>query len=144
MVARIFLIEARPPERQWLARTLAQAAYMVCGEASNRDEALALLDPAVADLIILDLAPGGEEGLDLITDLVGRGPALLVYSQVEDGETIVRAFAAGATGYVSKREETEILLTGVAQLLGKRRYISPRVTHTLADRILAAEIADQG
>lgn len=137
MVARIFLLEAQTSTRQWLARTLTQAAYMVCGEATNRDETLARIDPAAADLIILDLVPEVEGGLELITDLVGRGPTLLVYSQVEDGETIVRAFAAGASGYVSKREGAEVLLTAVAELLGKRRYISPGVAHILADRVLA-------
>ena len=56
----------------------------------------------------------------------------------EDPLTIERAFAAGASGYVSKRESEDVLFRAVSDLLAGRRHVSQRAAQSLANRTLPA------
>lgn len=62
-----------------------------------------------------------------------------MYSMHEDSQSIKRAFGRGAMGYVTKREVEDVLLTAIAAVAAGRRYTSPEVMRTLADRVLASE-----
>ncbi|GFE59944.1 response regulator transcription factor [Geobacter sp. AOG2] len=137
--ARVFLVDDHPAVRQGLALLLAQKDYVVCGEAGDRAGALELLDGSPADLALVDLSLGEESGLDLIGDLHERGIPALIYSMHEDAETIERAFGAGADGYVTKREVSDVLLEAVAGVLAGRRHVSPHAAQSLADRVLATQ-----
>jgi DNA-binding NarL/FixJ family response regulator len=134
---RVFLIDDHPAVRQGLALLLAQEAYVICGEAENRAEALGRLDTAAADVALVDLSLGEESGLDLIADLQSRNIPALMYSMFEDCGTIERAFGQGAAGYVTKREVSGVLLEAIGEVLAGRRYASPRAARSLASRAIA-------
>jgi DNA-binding NarL/FixJ family response regulator len=142
-VARIFLIDNHPSVRQGLKQLLAQESHVVCGEAGSGGEAFESIGASGADLAFLDLSLGRESGLDLIPALRALGIRVLIYSLREDADTIQKAFAAGAGGYVSKREMSEILLAAVADLLAGRRHLSPRSALTLAIRVLSSPKTDR-
>jgi DNA-binding NarL/FixJ family response regulator len=137
--SRIFLVDDHPAVRQGLALLLVQKDYVVCGEAGSRTEALKLLDASRADMALVDLSLGEESGLELIADLHGRGIPALIYSMHEDAGTIERAFSAGADGYVTKREVSDVLLEAVADVLAGQRHVSPNAAQSLANRVLAAQ-----
>ena len=107
--ARIFLIDDHPVVRQGLKQLFAQEEYVICGEAGNRRETLERIGSSGADLALLDLSLGEESGIGLIAGLREVGVRVLVYSMHEDSDTIEKAFAAGADGYVSKREMEDVL-----------------------------------
>ena len=138
-MARIFLADDHPAVRQGLAMLLTQHGHAVCGEAESRAQALAMIDARGADLAIVDLSLGEDSGLDLLPDLAARDVPVLVYSMHEDPETIERAFAAGAAGYVSKREISEALLEGVGEVLAGRSFIGQRAAQALAGRLVGGE-----
>jgi two-component system invasion response regulator UvrY len=140
---RIFLIDDHPAVRQGLKLLLAQEDYVVCGEAGSRAETLEKIGSSGADMALLDVSLGEENGLDLIADLHKRRIAVLVYSMHEDADTIDRAFAAEAIGYVSKREQPEALLAAVSDVLSGMRHISPRAAQSLANRALSSPDADR-
>ena len=135
--ARIFLIDDHPMVRQGLAQVLRQESHRICGEAGNRKEALERIGSAAADLAILDLSLGEESGLKLINVLHDLGIRVLVYSMHEDITTIEKAFAAGADGYVSKREQENVLFSAVSELLAGYRYVGPLAAQKLADRAIS-------
>jgi len=134
--AHIFLIDDHPLVRRGLKQLLRQELHVICGEAGNRQEALKKIGSSGADLAVLDLSLGKESGLELIAGLQRLGIRVLVYSMHEDVETIEKAFAAGADGYVCKREVEDVLFHAVSDLLAGRRHVSPRMARSLADRIL--------
>lgn len=134
---RVFLIDDHPAVRQGLALLLEQEEHLVCGEAESRAEFLARIDPAQADLALVDLSLGEESGLDLLDELRRRRIPALVYSMHEDCSTVELAFARGADGYVTKREVSSVLFKAVAEALAGRRYVSPRAAQSLASRMLA-------
>jgi DNA-binding NarL/FixJ family response regulator len=142
-VARIFLIDSHPSVRKGLRLLLAQASHTVCGEAGCGRETVQRIGPSGADLAILELSLGEGSGLDLIPGMRLEGIRVLVYSFHEDAETIEKAFAAGAGGYVSKREADEALIYALTDLEAGRRHISPRAALRLAGRVLARPRADR-
>lgn len=139
--SRIFLIDDHPVMRQGLAQLLAQESYVICGEAENRRQTLERIESSDADLAILDISLGGENGVKLIADLRRRHIRVLVYSMHEDIDTIEKAIAAGADGYVGKRERETILLHAVSDLLAGGRHIGPLASQSLAKRALFASKA---
>jgi len=135
---RIFLIDDHPAVRQGLKQLLMQESHIVCGEAGSSAETRERIGPSGADLALLDISLGEESGLTFIPELRKRDIAVLVYSMHEDADTIDRAFAAEANGYVSKRELPEVLLAAVSEVLAGVRHLSPRVAQSLANRALSS------
>lgn len=136
--ARIFVIDDHPVVRQGLKQLLAQESHAVCGEATNRRETLERIGSSGADLALLDLSLGEESGIELISELHKTGMRVLVYSMHEDADTIEKAFAAGADGYVSKREMEDVLFSAISDLLAGRRHVGPRAAGSLANKALFA------
>lgn len=132
--ARIFLVDDHPAVRAGLRLLLAQAAFGVCGEAGDVSTALAEIRGADPNLVIVDLSLGDESGLTLLRPLIAALPEarLLVYSMHEDAFHVQQAFAAGAAGYVTKREISDLLIVAVDELLAGRSYTSPKAQQALA------------
>lgn len=140
---RIFLIDDHPAVREGLKQLLAQEAHLICGEAGSRAETLERIGSSRADMALLDVSLGEENGLEFIAELRKRDIAVLVYSMHEDAGTIDKAFAAKAAGYVSKREQPDALLAAVSDVLAGVRHISPRAAQSLANRALSSPEADR-
>jgi len=140
---RILLIDDHPAVRQGVKLLLEQEDYLVRGEAGSSAEMLERIVSSQADLALLDISLGEENGLECIAELRRHGIAVLVYSMHEDAATIDKAFAAGANGYVSKREQPEVLLAAVSGVLAGNRHISPRSAQSLANRVLSSPDAER-
>lgn len=134
---RVFLVDDHPVMRSGLSLLLTQSGHIVCGVAASRAELVARIDAAEAAVALLDLSLARESGLDVIDDLEARGVPSLIYSMHEDGKSIEQAFSRGARGYVTKREVEDVLLEAIAAVAAGRRYTSPEVMRSLADRALA-------
>ncbi|HEY3452739.1 MAG TPA: response regulator transcription factor [Myxococcales bacterium] len=132
---RVFLVEDHPTVCLGLRLLLEQAGIQVCGEAQDCERALEALRDPTADLAIVDLSLGGEDGLDLLRSLAKKAPALplLVYSMHEDATHVSRAFKAGARGYVTKRESADTLVHCIRECLAGRSFASPRAAQSLAE-----------
>jgi len=131
MTAHIFLIDDHPVVRQGLKLLLEQEGHIVCGEAGGSGDTLERIESSRPDLVLLDISLGKENGLACIAELRTRGVSVLVYSMHEDAATIDKAFAAGTAGYVSKREQPEVLLSAVADVFAGKCHVSPRVIRSL-------------
>lgn len=130
---RLFMVDDHPAVRQGLRLLLAQEGMAVCGEAGDSATALASLPASSPDLVMVDLSLGKESGLALLRGLATAVPGvpLLIYSMHEDAFHVRQAFAAGAHGYVTKRELTEVLTEAISELLAGRSFRSPRVLEAL-------------
>lgn len=131
---RIFLVDDHHVVREELARLPRQEGFTVCGEAGQLGEAQDRLRDERPGLAVVDLSLGGEDGLALIGELRARGVPVLVYSLHEGPLGIERAVAAGAAGYVSKREGVETLIDGIREVLAGHPFVSPRAARSLASR----------
>jgi DNA-binding NarL/FixJ family response regulator len=132
---RVLLVDDHPAVRQGLTILLAPEGIEVCAQAGGRTEALARVAEQRPDVAIVDLSLDGEDGLDLVADLHGRDIPVLVYSMHNDPPRVVGAFAAGALGYVTKREFDPVLVEAVRQVAKRCRFASPIAAAALAESV---------
>jgi DNA-binding NarL/FixJ family response regulator len=92
-----------------------QADLEVVAEADTIREARKLVDSTQPDLVILDLTLPGGGSLELIGELVERGPVprVMVLSMHNDPAYARAALGAGATGYLVKTVSEEDLLAAI-------------------------------
>lgn len=128
-------MEDHPAVREGLALLLAREEIVVCSEAPGRIEALAALERTTPDVALVDLSLGDESGLDVTSELHARGIPVVIYSMHEDGEHVQRALAAGARGYVSKREMHRVLVDAIREVAGGREYLGQRPAAALAAQV---------
>jgi DNA-binding NtrC family response regulator len=90
--------------------------------AGSVDEALAALDAAPADVILLDLVMPGRSGLDLLRELAerGDGPPVMVVSATRAIPPAIEAMKLGAVDFVTKPFEVDALRIKVRQILEHR------------------------
>ncbi len=138
---RILLVDDHPAIRQGLALFLAPEG-IVCAEASGRIEALAHVEERCPGLAIVDLSLDGEDGTALISDLHERHVPVLVYSMHSDARRVKSAFAAGALGYVTKRELDSVLVQGIREVAAGRRFVSPKAAAALAESLIGSPADD--
>ncbi len=111
-------------------------------QAGTCAEALRLLqeNPDVA-LVLMDIHLPGESGLDAISSIRQRLPALPVVglSSSDDKETILSAIDAGAMGFIPKTSSSAILVAALQLVLSKGIYIPPETF--LRDRSSLEQLA---
>ena len=140
---QVLLVDDHPAVRQGLALLLAPDDIVVCGEAGGRAEALVCLEKRRPHLAIVDLSLDGEDGLGLIATLHQRRVPVLVYSMHKDSRHVQVAIAAGALGYVTKREFHGVLVQAIREVAAGRRYVSPTAAASLAESVTGSS-ADEG
>jgi two-component system invasion response regulator UvrY len=129
---RILLVDDHPDVRRGLALMLEEEGLGQCLEASGRDAALQIAaggEPL--HLALVDLSPGTDEALQLVAELCDRNIPVLVCSMHEEPSCIRQALAAGARGYITKREAPRDLARAVRDVLDGWTTISPRATRGL-------------
>src|SRR6185437_14773423 len=133
--AAILVVDDDAPIRRMLDRTLTADGYEV-RSAPDGGAALVEVEQSVPDLILLDVAMPGLDGLAVCRRLRERGlstPVLLLTAR--DGlADRVQGLDAGADDYVVKPFETEELLARVRALL--RRGRRPETTLAFGDLTL--------
>ena len=130
---KILLVEDHPLFRGMLAQLINQElGLMVCGEADNVQDALALVEQTRPDAAIVDLTLAGSNGLDLIKDLQARHPPLpvLVLSMHAESLFSERVVRAGARGFISKEESPAAVIAALRTVLAGGLSLSERVNRT--------------
>ena len=140
---RVLLVDDHPAVRQGLALLLLPEGIAVRAEAAGRAEALARLEECRPDLAIVDLSLDAEEGTTLIADLRMRNVPVLVYSMHKDARHVEGAFAAGALGYVTKRDLQNVLVQAIREVAAGRGFVSPTAALAMAERVTEPQGDDE-
>lgn len=114
--ARLMLVDDHKVLRSGLRELINQQADLeVVAEADTVAQARERVENAQPELVVLDLTLPGGGSLDLISELVERGPLprVLILSMHNDPAYARAALGAGATGYVLKTVSEEDLLAAI-------------------------------
>lgn len=100
--------------------------FEVTGQAKNSRALLTLLGEQLPDLILMDLNMPGKDGLEVLSDIKTRFPAVkvLVLTMYNSPEIVRRALAQGAGGYLLKDHGRDELLLAMREVLAGRTFIS--------------------
>ena len=99
----------------------------VAGEATNGMQLMELLSTVPCDVILMDMTMPGLCGVDLIARIRAHAPKLpiLVLSMRNEAQVARGALRAGATGYLTKDNEPEVLLAAIRKTAAGSRFIDP-------------------
>ncbi len=121
--------------RVFLERWLAELeGFVLAGSAGSGEDALALLDEARPDVMMVDYQLPGIDGLELVRSARQVRPHLraLVLSSLVDPLALTRVRESGVEGYVEKDASPEQLSEALAAVAKGRAWFSPKFTATLA------------
>lgn len=135
---RVFVIDDHGVVREGIRRLLEREDDMeVVGEASSGTEALDALEERETDVVVLDIALGDSDGLDLIPRIArraGRAP-ILILSMFDENVFAERALRAGAVGYLMKEEATQRLVEGIRTVSRGDLFVSSALQERLIRRL---------
>lgn len=125
--------------REGLKQVLADAPDVrVVAEAPSGPEVLAqvaaLQDTGGLDLVLLDIALPGIDGLDVLQQLKRAHPKLpvLMLSTYPEKQYAVRCIKLGASGYLNKSADPDDMLAAVRKVAGGGVYLTPATAEALA------------
>ncbi|HSF23951.1 MAG TPA: response regulator transcription factor [Blastocatellia bacterium] len=103
------------------------------GEASTAQEALNLVAADTWDIVMLDIALGARNGLEVLRELKHIRPRLpvLIFSMHSEEQYARRAFKAGAAGYVTKGSSRAELVQAIIKVADGGRYVSSALAEKL-------------
>ena len=131
---KILLADDHPVVRRGLKQILLEEfADAVFGEAQNGPEATAMANSGQWDVIVLDLAMPGGNGLEALEQIKQDHSTLpvLILSNYPEEQYAVMVIRAGAAGYLNKESATEELVVAIRQTLLGGIYISPSLATEL-------------
>jgi len=101
--------------------------FEVVGEAVDGSEVLDCVRYKSFDVLLLDLNMPGISGADLISRIKTNQAniPILVVSMHSDSHLAARMLKAGASGYITKDCEPEILLEAIRKVAANGKYITP-------------------
>ena len=104
------------------------------GEATDGHQTLECIRQREWGLVVLDLCMPGRSGLELIKLIKVERPRLpiLVFSAHREELYAVRAIRTGASGYLTKRADANLLLSAMRRVASGRPFVSQKVTELLA------------
>jgi DNA-binding NarL/FixJ family response regulator len=135
---RIFVVDDHPLVRRALRQTIENEEDMVvCGEAEDREEALALIAAASPHLAIVDLSLKTSDGLELVKDIHKKYPDVisLVLSMHNEAFHALRSVRAGANGYISKQEPPQEVMKAIRKVLAGHIHWPDRVATETINRL---------
>lgn len=127
-MVRILVADDHAVVRHGLRQVLSLAPELsVVAEAKNAWETLERLREGGVDVILLDMSMPGLSGIDLIRRVKADAPRIpvLVLSMHADWQIAARAIKAGATGYLTKDSEPEVLIDAIRQVAKGGNFIDP-------------------
>lgn len=139
MKTRVILCDDHALIRRGIRDTLTDAPDIeVAGEASNYGELTDLLRDAACDVLVLDINLPGRNGLEIMTALKAKGhmPKVLVVSMYPEDQYAIRALKAGASGYVNKGGDPQLLVDAVRTVAQGSKYVTPEIARMAVESLI--------
>jgi DNA-binding NarL/FixJ family response regulator len=131
---RILIADDHPIVREGFKQVLSETKDMVVAdEAGNGQEVMSLVRNNTYDVILLDISMPGRNGLEILKELRSSYPklAVLIVSIYPEEQYAVRAFRAGASGYLTKASAPHELIAAIRKISKGGRYISSSLAEKL-------------
>lgn len=109
----------------------------IVGEAQDGNEAIAQVETLAPDVVLMDIAMPGMNGLEATRWLRQKYPQtrILVLTQHEDRQYVVPLLQAGAAGFLTKRALGTELINALRVVARGETYLQPSAATTLVEEI---------
>lgn len=137
----ILLVDDHPIVREGYRRLLErQPEYRIVAEADNAADAYQAYRSASPDVVIMDLSLPGASGVEAVRHIRqwDKNARILIFTMHGGAAFALKAFEAGASGYVTKSSDAAELLRAVAIVAKGGRALSDDVAREIAAERLGA------
>jgi DNA-binding NarL/FixJ family response regulator len=145
--ASILIVEDEPEFLRSYCEFIArEPSFRLIGAVTTLSAALALLEHAVPDVLVVDLGLPDGNGADLIRRACKLRPDCdaLVVTVFGDDLHVLQAIEAGATGYILKDSTAAELVRCIEELRAGGSPISPGIARRLLARMRGPETVPEG
>ena len=126
-VRKILVVDDHPIVRKGLRAILSHETDLeVCGEAESAGEALTVLGQTRPDIVIVDIALKGSDGIDLVKSIRFQDAQIpiLVMSMYDESLYAERVLRAGGNGYIMKEAVNDNVIEAIRRILGGDIFVS--------------------
>jgi DNA-binding NarL/FixJ family response regulator len=144
---QVFLVEDHAITVWGLQRLIESGAcpMTVVGTAASRASLVAHPGLPSAEVLVLDLDLGEEDGLDTLPDVQRLSSAqVLVLTASDDIERQCRAVERGARGVLHKSEAPQKILQAIEQVRSGSVWLSPQLVGQALGRLTSLQASEQG
>jgi DNA-binding NarL/FixJ family response regulator len=130
----VLLADDHAVVRQGLRALLeAEGDIAVVAEAENGRQALAQAKKIMPDVVVMDVAMPGMNGLEATRQIVRNVPSskVLVLTSYGDDDCVTQLLEAGATGYLVKQTAAADLLKAIREVHHGNAFFSPSIAKRL-------------
>jgi DNA-binding NarL/FixJ family response regulator len=131
---RVVIADDHESFRSGLRSLLAQVdGLVVVGEAATGDEAVGRVASLHPDVVLMDLAMPGLDGIEATRRIVDASPhvAVLVLTMSDDDDSVFAAVQAGARGFVLKGAQRTELVRSIRAVAAGDAIFGPAVARRL-------------
>jgi len=132
---KVFIFEDEWMVREALTSIIEKSdiRLQIVGEADNAESGVKAALEAKPDVALMDLRLKGQiSGIEAMRQLIAKQPAIkiVIFTSFPDEETLRDAVAAGARGYLLKREVTDpaIIIKAILEVNAGHSYLTPSMT----------------
>ncbi|WP_298474024.1 response regulator transcription factor [uncultured Maribacter sp.] len=115
-----------------------ESNLIVIGEASNGEEAIAMVKDLKPDLLIIDIRMPVMNGIEAVAELNAQGILInsIILSMHDSEEYILKSVSAGAKGYLLKDTGKEEFLKAIHTVQEGGKYFSGAISNVLVNNLL--------
>ena len=138
---KILVIEDHPIVRDGCLRILRRRTDIEAAEASSGEAGIALNESFGPDIIILDAGLPDTNGFDIIPKLLASNAnaKVVIFSMYGSQTFVQRALEKGATGYLTKNDDPNAILTAIDRVQAGEVYLGQAIAQNLAMTKLSPE-----
>lgn len=143
---KVLIVDDHPVVRTGLRTMLAsQENISVTGMAESAKEALIEIQRVKPDVVLMDLRMPEMDGTEAIVELRRIQPdmRILVLTNYETDDYILRALQAGAMGYLLKSTPQEDIVRAVEMVHENQRCVPPNIAKRLSETIGRVELSQR-
>jgi len=145
-IIKVLIVDDHPVVRFGLRTMLeTEENIQVTGMAGSAKEALLEVQRVQPDVVLMDLRMPEMEGTEAIAELRRIQPdiRILVLTNYEADEDILRALQAGAMGYLLKNTPHEEIVQAVEMVYENKRCVPPNIAQRLLETVGRKELSQR-
>jgi two-component system, NarL family, invasion response regulator UvrY len=132
---RVMVVDDHAIFREGIKKVIAATPdIVVSAEAANGADAVKKARQEAFDVVVLDIALPGKDGIEVLKELRAEWPRLpvLILSMYPEEQYAVGMLRAGASGYLTKESVPSDLIAAIRRVAGGRKYVSEALVERLA------------
>ncbi|MEM9133289.1 MAG: response regulator transcription factor [Actinomycetota bacterium] len=136
MTVRVVLVDDQALIRKGFKAIIDSAPDLeVVGEAGDGADAVAVIRAERADVVLMDIRMPGQDGIVTTREVTAdddlAGVKVIILTTFELDENVVAAMGAGASGFLDKGVDPDVLLDAIRVVAAGEALLTPKATRAL-------------